>query len=289
MISFEDSVINNTVSKLLLGKDYREEVVNAINASFFDFTIDFFKKIVKAKMELQNITMDWYKKNFIINNTIDTSEVVINSGLNKKTVTNIYGAASKNIMLNAAETNYDYLNSLLKELEKDVRNDIIININIKYNDISVSLSLSESLIVINTLATKKIQLRGGAWSSIGKKVEKPLLNKLCELCGIPNDYIDNKNFIKDKEKNFDREIDYKLKSFSGKWYKIEVKLMGKGNPESADATIARDSDIFVADTLSQQNKNQLKSRNIKYLVLKNNKNIISDFKEILIKLEIPHN
>ena len=289
MISFEDSVINNTVSKLLLGKDYREEGVNAINASFFDFTIDFFKKIVKAKMELQNITIDWYKKNFIINNTIDTSEVVINSGLNKKTVTNIYGAASKNIMLNAAETNYDYLNSLLKELEKDVRNDIIININIKYNDISVSLSLSESLIVINTLATKKIQLRGGAWSSIGKKVEKPLLNKLCELCGIPNDYIDNKNFIKDKEKSFDREIDYKLKSFSGKWYKIEVKLMGKGNPESADATIARDSDIFVADTLSQQNKNQLKSRNIKYLVLKNNKNIISDFKEILIKLEIPHN
>lgn len=250
MISFEDSVINNTVSKLLLGKDYREEVVNAINASFFDFTIDFFKKIVKAKMELQNITIDWYKKNFIINNTIDTSEVVINSGLNKKTVTNIYGAASKNIMLNAAETNYDYLNSLLKELEKDVRNDIIININIKYNDISVSLSLSESLIVINTLATKKIQLRGGAWSSIGKKVEKPLLNKLCELCGIPNDYIDNKNFIKDKEKSFDREIDYKLKSFSGKWYKIEVKLMGKGNPESADATIARDFDIFVADTLS---------------------------------------
>ena len=289
MISFEDSVINNTVSKLLLGKDYREEVVNAINASFFDFTIDFFKKIVKAKMELQNITIDWYKKNFIINNTIDTSEVVINSGLNKKTVTNIYGAASKNIMLNAAETNYDYLNSLLKELEKDVKNDIIININIKYNDVSVSLSLSESLIVINTLATKKIQLRGGAWSSIGKKVEKPLLNKLCELCGIPNDYIDNKNFIKDKEKSFDREIDYKLKSFNGKWYKIEVKLMGKGNPESADATIARDSDIFVADTLSQQNKNQLKSRNIKYLVLKNNKNIISDFKEILIKLEIPHN
>ena len=289
MISFEDSVINNTVSKLLLGKDYREEVVNAINASFFDFMIDFFKKIVKAKMELQNITIDWYKENFIINNTIDTSEVVINSGLNKKTVTNIYGAASKNIMLNAAETNYDYLNSLLKELEKDVRNDIIININIKYNDVSVSLSLSESLIVINTLATKKIQLRGGAWSSIGKKVEKPLLNKLCELCGIPNDYIDNKNFIKDKEKSFDREIDYKLKSFSGKWYKIEVKLMGKGNPESADATIARDSDIFIADTLSQQNKNQLKSRNIKYLVLKNNKNIILDFKEILRKLEIPHN
>ena len=65
--------------------------------------------------------------------------------------------------------------------------------------------------------------------------------------------------------------------------------MGKGNPESADATIARDSDIFIADTLSQQNKNQLKSRNIKYLVLKNNKDIILDFKEILRKLEIPHN
>ncbi len=64
--------------------------------------------------------------------------------------------------------------------------------------------------------------------------------------------------------------------------------MGKGNPESADATIARDSDIFIADTLSEQNCAQLKSRNIHYLVLKNNENSINDFIKILDDLDIPH-
>lgn len=63
--------------------------------------------------------------------------------------------------------------------------------------------------------------------------------------------------------------------------------MGKGNPESADAVIARDTNIFIADTLSLQNKNQLKSLNIEFLELKNNQNSIADFKKILQRLEIP--
>lgn len=78
------------------------------------------------------------------------------------------------------------------------------------------------------------------------------------------------------------------KLISGKDYREEVKLMGKGNPESADAVIARDSHIFIADTLSLQNKNQLKSLGIEFLELKNNKNSIADFKKILERLEIPH-
>ena len=62
--------------------------------------------------------------------------------------------------------------------------------------------------------------------------------------------------------------------------------MGKGNPESADAAIARGANIFIADTLSLQNKNQLKSLNIEFLELKNNRNSLADFKKILNKLEI---
>ena len=49
---------------------------------------------------------------------------------------------------------------------------------------------TESLIVINALATKKLQIRGGAWSSIGKKVEKPLVDELCRLAGVPAENID---------------------------------------------------------------------------------------------------
>ena len=64
--------------------------------------------------------------------------------------------------------------------------------------------------------------------------------------------------------------------------------MGHGNPESADATIARDSDIFIADTLSVQNCNQLKSRGVDYLILKNNDNVLTDFKAILRNRGIPY-
>lgn len=157
------------------------------------------------------------------------------------------------------------------------------------NAVSVDLTLVESLLVLNALATKKIALRGGAWSAIGKKVEKPLLIRLCELCGVPSENYNAENFSRDVSKDVDREIDFKLYSRNFKEYLCEVKLMGRGNPESADVVIARNSDIFIADTLSEQNKRQLEQRGVLWLELKNHsaEDILSRFKNILVKLEIP--
>lgn len=286
-MTFENEIIKKTVDKLMEGQDYREEIIRSINAVFLDFTIDFFKKIVSAKVDSKDITLDWYKKYFITSNNFSPDEAAIYAGINKKTITNIYGTANKNVVLNVANENFEYLSALICELEKDADSGLALSIKISYQNVSVDLSLSESLLVINALATKKIQIRGGAWSSIGKKVEKPLIDKLCDAVGIPPENIDNSHFKKDKNKAFDREVDYKLISRTKKVYRIEVKLMGKGNPESADATIARDTDIFVADTLSDQNCNQLKSRGVKYLILKGRTDSIQKFKQILTELDIP--
>lgn len=284
MHTFEQSSISRTIDNLIKGEDYRKDVIASINVAFFDFCLDFFKKVLNAKLNAQVIDLSWYKANFINDASLSVDELLNNSGLNKKTVTNIYETARKTVALNIANDNIDYLESLLLNIDNG---DINISINLTYNNISVSLSLSESLIVINALATKKMAIRGGAWSAIGKRVEKPLIDKLCDLSGVPIQNRNNETFVKNKELDFDREVDYKLISNTGKIYRIEVKLMGKGNPESADATIARDSDIFVADTLSEQNKRQLKARNVEYLELKNNRNVIYDFKSILTNLDIP--
>ena len=285
---FNEIVIKQTIDKLISGKDYREEVINAINVEFLDFAFEFFKKILNAKMNDANINLDWYKKNFINNEKIKPDDAAIFAGMNKKTVSNIYGSATKEIMINVANSNIDYLESILNSLGNESDN-IGISIKISYKNISVELNLSESLLVINALATKKIALRGGAWSSIGKRVEKPLMLELCALCGVPKEFINSDIFRKDGELDFDREVDFKLfNKDKSKIYRVEVKLMGKGNTESADAVIARDSHIFIADTLSLQNKNQLKSLGIEFLELKNNKNSIADFKKILNKLEIPN-
>ena len=50
---------------------------------------------------------------------------------------------------------------------------------------------------------------------------------------------------------------------------------------------SRDSNIFIADTLSGQNCKQLESRGVKYLVLKGCKDSIDEFKQILVELDIP--
>jgi hypothetical protein len=247
----------------------------------------FFKKIVKAKINDKNLDLKWYKDNFINAKDLTIEESSINAGINKKTITNIYGSATKKIVLDVANSNFEYLSNFISNLEDDNKSGLNILIKISYNSVNVDLTLTESLLVINTLATRKIALRGGAWSSIGKQVEKPLVDKLCELCGVPKNNIDNKNFKQDKSKSFDREVDYKLISKDGKFYRVEIKLMGRGNPESADVIIARDTDIFIADTLSKQNKSQLESLNVKFLEMKNNNDCIGCFKKILKELNIP--
>lgn len=285
-MNFSDIVVKNTVSRLLRGEDYRTEIVNAINIKFLDFTIEFFKSILQAKLNGSDINLEWYKTAFINNSSLSSDESAIYAGMNKKTISNIYGSATKQITLNIANENIEYLQKMLETLGEHT--ELGIAIKIIYKNISVELNLSESLIVINAIATKKIALRGGAWSSIGKRVEKPLVLALCEKCKVPRNFINKEIFHKNEELDFDREVDFKLYNYDkSREFRVEVKLMGKGNPESADAVIARNTNIFIADTLSKQNKNQLKHLDIEFLELKNNPRSTEQFKKILRKLNIP--
>ena len=63
--------------------------------------------------------------------------------------------------------------------------------------------------------------------------------------------------------------------------------MGKGNPESADAVIARDSSVFVADKLSDTNKKQLNSLKVSWVELRD-KDGYKRFNKVLEDLDIPH-
>ncbi len=250
-------------------ESHREVVLNTINTEFLDFAISFFKDIIYAKMHDKSIDFSWYQQ-YVLDNK-DPKDIAILCGTNIKT--NTYGTSTKEVLQN---------------LENDNMADLGINIKITYKDISVNLDLKESLLVINALATKKIALRGSAYSMIDKRIEKPLMLELCKRCGISESHIDATNFKKDKKLEYDREVDFKLYNKDrSKVYRVEVKLMSKGNPESADAVIARNTDIFIAYTLSEQNKQQLENLNIVYLELKNNSNILLDFKKLCKRLDIP--
>ncbi|BDQ27728.1 putative type II restriction enzyme [Helicobacter heilmannii] len=53
-------------------------------------------------------------------------------------------------------------------------------------------------------------MRGGAWSSVGKKIEKPLMLALCQKYGVPKEFYNAQTFRKDKNLAYDREVDFKL-------------------------------------------------------------------------------
>jgi hypothetical protein len=284
-MTITEQVAKNIIKKLLRGEDYRIEVVTLINAEFLQFAVDFFKKIVDAKLKNKNITVDWYKKEFL-NPSLPARDIAINSGLNKKTIHNMFNSSTKEIVIDASNEHYDALYEAIKNLV-DTEHDLELTLTIKFKGVSVDLNVGESLIVINTLAVKRAELRGGLWSTAGKRVEKPLMQTLCGLYGVPS-----KNYalkIKGKvieENDFEREIDFYLVEGKNQ-YKCEVKLMGRGNPEGADAVIARDSKVFVADKLSDTNKKQLNSRKVEWVEMRSDGGF-KRFETVLDHLKIPH-
>ncbi len=206
--------------------------------------------------------------------------------MNKKTIHNMFNSSKKEIVVDASSKHYNSLYEVIKNLV-ETENDLDIKLTIKFKGVSVELGVSESLIVINTLAVKRAELRGGLWSTAGKRVEKPLLQTLCKLYSIPNENYAIK--IKGEtveDIDFEREVDFYLIRGENQ-YKCEVKLMGRGNPESADAVIARGSKVFIADKLSDTNKKQLDSLGIEWIELRSGYGL-QQFGKVLSNLEIPH-
>lgn len=287
-MTLTEQVTKNIISRLIKGQDYRIEVVALINAEFLQFSMSFFEKIVQAKLRNKDVT-DWYRKEFL-NPKLSSEEIAIHSGLNKKTITNMFNSATKQIVVDASNEHYDVLYDSISQLIEN-QSEIDLTLTIKFRGVSVELNINESLIVINTLAVKRAALRGGLWSTAGKRVEKPLMQTLCMLFDVPEEHyavhLRSTNTPQKEDLNFEREIDFYLISNKNQ-YKCEVKLMGKGNPESADAVVARDSKVFVADKLSDLNKNQLDKLKVNWVELRA-ENGYQKFEKVLQNLSIPHN
>jgi CfrBI restriction endonuclease len=281
-MKLSDIVVKNIIRKLINGADYRPEVLALIDAAFLQYVMDFFEKIAIAKIRNQPITTDWYKAEFL-DAKLSKTDIAVNSGLNIKTIDNSYGSTKKEIVIEAATKHYETLLGSIEDLIKD-SSEFELALTIKHNKVSVELNISESLIVINTIAVKRAALRGGAWSTAGKQVEKPLLRVLCQLFQVPTNFYDQSDLP-----HTVREIDFFLKDVQGNYHSCEVKLMGKGNPESADGAMARNVKVFIADKLSKKNKQELDRLNILWVEFNQaGGEGYKRFGEILANLNIPH-
>lgn len=275
-------LLDRVIRHLLRGEDYRYEVILRISERFLEYALSFFQEVVKAKLHGQEISQDWYKSTLLNPDYVKArDDIITHAGLNKKTITNQFQSARREIVLNVTEKHYDRIRETIANLV-DSEGDLDIRLTIRLRDVSVELTISESLIVITALAVKRSQIRGGAWSSIGKQVEVPLMRALCDYYRVPSEH-----YRTTATSGAGREVDFVLRDTLGNSYNCEVKLMGKGNPESADAAIARQSKIFVADTLSDLNKDQLTEQGIRWVELRSEAGF-QRFGDILAELQIPH-
>ena len=268
------------IKNLLLEVNHREIVQKHIEMVFLNRVVDFFSKIVSAKLNSDSITNDWYKQ-IMLSKDLDKEDIAWNSGLNLKSINNVYHSTTKSIVLDASIKHYD---ELLEHVNRLIREDSIdVSITITLNKVSVTLSIDESLIVINAIAVMRAGLRGGIWSTMGKQIEKPFMNTLCRLLKVDSKYYAEQTI----KSNNPRESDFFPTKDDGKHIRCEVKLMGKGNPESADGAMARDTQLFIADKLSDQNKSELDKRNIKWIAMADGQ-ILDQFSKHLDHFEIPH-
>lgn len=281
-MTLEEKIVKNIIHKLINGKDYRTVIVTLIDDDFLQFATGFFRKVAKAR--LTNKDVDWYKKE-MLSPDLFPDDIAIHSGLNKKTIMNMYNSATRAIVIDASNEHYDELYSAIDSLASTEKLNLMLKI--KLDEVNVELNTVESLVVINTLAVKRAALRGGYWSTTGKQVEGPLMLTLCKLFGVSeSDYSEKPKAKKIKKGEVNREVDFFLLQ-GNEEYKCEVKLMGKGNPESADTVVARESRVFIADKLSEQNKAQLDERGVEWVELRSEQGY-EKFSSVLDALKIPY-
>ena len=271
-------IIKRIIRKLLAAEDFSIEVNELITDELLKYVVEFFKRIASAKLDNNEVTIDWYEKE-LLSSSLSKGEIAIHAGLNEKTITNAYNSTKKVYVVEASIEHYYWLKETISSLLE--QNDVDVTLTIKFRDVSVDLNINESLIVINTLAVKRSAIRGGIWSSIGKQVEKPLMMTLCALFQVPIKYYDQKN-----SPDFVRETDFFLRDDSKNSYRCEVKLSGKGNPESSDSAFRRYNHVLIGNKISDKMKKQMDEAKIFWVELRS-ENGYKKFEKLLNELSVP--
>ena len=275
--SLESNLVAEVVKLALLGLDHRDVMVRYIDRQFLQQSIGFFEDVVRAKLKQREISSDWYQEH-VIESASDPAEIAWGSGINLKTVSNKHGSQRRELVLSEAANHLSDFRELVDSLMDESMN---IELRLTFNDVSVTLDLNESLVVINALAVRRMGMRGGAWSAMGKRVEEPLMEALCRFFRVPETH-----YSRRADADTNREVDFFLLRDEGAPVKCEVKLMGRGNPESADATAARNTNVFVASKLSGNVKRKLDADNVMWTEL-HSPNGLLRFRQTLGAYAIP--
>jgi hypothetical protein len=247
-----EKYIQKTIIAVLKGEDYREYVLATINDRFLEMANRLTSLVFDYKIKGGNWIDNLLKDMFDEKGNQSKFQLLWFLGLNNKTIRNIAGGTSKNVILELGKKNIETFKKLFDETGGSLRKSEV-RITIKKDEKEVVLDPIESAIYLNMIASMKLSIQGGVWSEVGKQTEKGLLYTIFKLLNIDDDYyvLDDKEM---KERNLvsDRQIDGIVYGSGKNPLYIEVKLLGIGNPEIGDEALAREVDLFLTDQLSDK-------------------------------------
>lgn len=251
--------IREVVRLALLGADHRDVITALIDRRFLQRAVEFLRTVAEARAQGKTEGSDWYKDR-VVRAAGDKAEVAWAAGTNLKTVSNRRGSQRHDVVVEESLLHLDRFREQVRRVLGSSRQPLI---HLTTNGERVELDAAESWDVINALAVTRAGLRGGAWSSMGKQVEAPLMETLCRVFRVPETHFSRWS---DRD-DLDREVDFFLMRQDGQAAKCEVKMMGKGNPEGADAVAARGINTFVASSLSESVRRGLDNLNVAWTEL----------------------
>ncbi len=269
-----EKYIDKIIISVLKGKDYRPYVLATINKRFVDTVYSLLKTILEARK--RNKSADWWADEFVNNLSISKKELLWFVGLNNKTVANMANTTARQVCIDLGKENINVMKMLINEIQKMHDGLPSIEIKLKYNKKEIILSEQESVLLLNTISSMKLTVQGGAWSEVGKKVEKKLLFTIFELLGIPpKNYILVSDEMKKKGFVGNREIDgIILSDDQKKVIQIEFKLLGIGNPEIGDEALAREVGLFLVDRITTMMIAEGKKKGVNIIELRDPKALL---------------
>ena len=273
---------NNIILKLLLPnqESHRTEATNLIDVNFLEQTISYLKQIKEKKRNKKG----WYARS-MLNKKLSGVEICWNAAISLATLRNEYKTTVKDTVHKIANQRYKDTIKLIESMVDDFE-DVSLNLTIGTGSSKISLNHTDVVMIINALATRKAGITGGVWSTVGKRVEKPLMITLCKLLDVPEEYYDLKR-AKFERRSEVREIDFHLFPDEKTKHKCEVKLSGIKNTESADVVWARDTKVLVSDFLSDVQKKLLPGEG-RLWVSMDDGNAVKQFAHVLTELDIPY-
>jgi len=252
--------VTEVVNAVLDGRRFREYVLRERHTR----TIEAIQKIVTRIIEDKSEEESWWKDKLILKNE-DKKLLVLFGGLNAKTIRNWMGSATLNICRETCSGNYEVMVSLFKNLPKTFPK---LSTKISLQDRGVELNYIETLLLLFTAISAGGAVRGGIWSEVGKRAGPRILDRIFEELGIPKGALYQDFYYQPEVVSRGREIDAEIFYKGERVHRIEIKLLGIGNPEIGNEAIARQCDIFLVDDLTDLMIEQAKNHGVKVILLK---------------------